>query len=172
MLNLLLLSVVIAGAQERMEQRWWRPDQLKVQYAGSIGFLSLGVGYHNKKQNLEGDFFYGYVPKQAGGVAAHMLTGKLTGQLLKPLCLRGYELRPLALGLSVTYSFGRQYFLLDPDPYPYSYYGFPTALHGGLFAGGQLSRVVRGKGIGLYYEIGTIDRELISWATNTRALPF
>lgn len=167
----LLLPVVFSAAQDRMVSHWWRPDQVKVQYAGGTGFLSLGAGYQNKKQSLEGDLFYGYVPKSVGGVTIHMVTGKVTGQVLRTLNLRGYELRPLDLGISLTYTFGPQYFLFDPEYYSYAYYGFPTALHSGLFAGGRLSRRVHSHNIGVYYEVGTTDRELISWAQNTRALP-
>ena len=39
------------------------PDHLMIQYAGGIGFMSIGAGYSNKNQKLEADFYYGYLPK-------------------------------------------------------------------------------------------------------------
>jgi len=41
-------------------------DYLKLQYAGEIGFMSLGIGHKfTKKYTLE--YFHGYVPPEIGG---------------------------------------------------------------------------------------------------------
>ena len=39
------------------------PDYVKLQFAGGIGLLSIGVGYSFFKEKLEVSYFYGYVPK-------------------------------------------------------------------------------------------------------------
>jgi hypothetical protein len=49
-------------------QKFLVPDEAILQYAGSIGYLSVGGGYKlfkNERGNL--DFLYGYVPASAGG---------------------------------------------------------------------------------------------------------
>ncbi len=52
------------------------PKDMVVQHAGSIGFMSVGIGYpvfKNKRGSL--DFNYGYVPESRGGTL-HILSGK------------------------------------------------------------------------------------------------
>ncbi|ANE52040.1 hypothetical protein [Flavisolibacter tropicus] len=164
----LLLGHLAVSAQK------WLPDHTKLQYAGGIGFLSVGVGYHNKKDKLQGDVFYGFTPASVGGLDIHALTVKGTWFPLKPINRKTWQLRPLSTGLQVNYTFGKQYFGFTPDNYPYDYYKFPTALHAGAFIGGQVNKQVssrRGiKRIGLYYELGTYDVELASYVRNRKAL--
>jgi hypothetical protein len=164
----LLVSWLAASAQN------WLPDHTKVQYAGGIGFLSVGVGYHTKKDKLQGDVYYGFTPESVGGLDIHALSVKGTWFPLKPLNRKTWQVRPLSAGLLVNYTFGKQYFGFSPDNYPYDYYNFPTALHLGAFIGGQVNKQVssrRGvKRIGLYYELGTYDVELASYVRNRRAL--
>lgn len=145
------------------------PHHVKTQFAGGIGFLSIGAGYENKIESLEGDIYYGYLPKNIGGVSIHSATAKLTWLPFKTIDLNWLQYNFLSTGILANYKFGEQYFLFDPDYYPYSYYGHPTALHIGFFIGGQLKKPVADrniKQIALYYELGTTDRELISLLTN------
>ena len=52
---ILLLSVpVFAGVDSLL------PDYLKIQYAGNIGFISLGTGYSFFSDKINMDVFYGY----------------------------------------------------------------------------------------------------------------
>jgi len=149
------------------------PDQLKLQFAGNIGFLSVGAGYVNKSGRLEGDFFYGYVPKSVGGLDIHTLTSKLSWHVLRSVGSERTEIKPLSLGILVSYTFGKQYFGFKPDNYPYNYYRQPTSLHVGTLLGGQVNRL-RKKGsissIGLYYELVTMDTEVLSFVTNRKSI--
>src|SRR5688500_16583980 len=100
----------------------------------------------------------------------HSLTGKFTFYPLKEKKLKDFNWRPLSVGTLASYTFGKQFFLFAPENYPYDYYGFLTALHMGVFVGGQVSttfnkRSVRG--IALYYELGTNDKELLSYFGNS-----
>lgn len=38
---------------------WYEPDYAKIQFAGSIGFLSTGFGYHCFKDKLYSELPYG-----------------------------------------------------------------------------------------------------------------
>jgi hypothetical protein len=169
---LLICSTLFsATAQDSSRRSKFLPEYVKVQFAGGIGFLSVGTGYNNKKEKLEGDLWYGYVPQSVGGVEIHSLSAKVTWHPVKKKEWRSYELRPLSLGALASYTFGKQYFLFSPKNYPYSYYNFPTALHGGVFIGGRLDRKLSsGKKLGIYYELGTNDRELVSYGTNLDAI--
>jgi hypothetical protein len=171
LLILLALSVQDLHAQDTA-RHWLWPDHYKLQFAGGIGFFSVGAGYENKKQWLEGDLFYGYVPGSVGGVSIHALTGKVSVFPL-PVLGNSVQVKPLAIGLMLSYSFGKQYFGFTPSNYPYDYYGFPTSFHAGAFLGGQINKIVKGtklKQVGLYYEVITFDKEFISYLNNRNAL--
>ena len=150
------------------------PDHIKVQYAGGIGFISIGVGYSTKNQKLEGDLSYGYLPKSVGGIRIHSISGKVTWIPIHPVSVKKYQAEPLITGLVVNYSFGKQYFSFDPPYYPYNYYSFPTAIHSALFLGSRIGHdfpthafVQR---ISVYYEILSFDREIISLVSNPKSL--
>ena len=150
------------------------PDNIKLQYAGGMGFISIGAGYTTKNQKLEGDLYYGYLPESVGGVSIHSISGKITWIPIHPVSIKKYQVEPLMTGLIVNYNFGKQYFSFDPPYYPYRYYSFPTAIHSALFLGSRIgynfptqSFVKR---ISLYYEILSFDREIISFVSNTKSL--
>ena len=150
------------------------PDHIKIQYAGATGFMAIGAGYSNKKEKLEGDLYYGYLPKSIGGVRIHSISAKVTWIPIHSVRIKKYQLVPLMTGLVANYSFGKQYFSFDPPNYPYRYYSFPTAIHSALFLGSRIgfnfpaNTVVRR--LSLYYEILSYDREIISFVSNTKSL--
>jgi len=150
------------------------PDHIKIQYAGGMGFISIGAGYSTKNQKLEGDLYYGYLPKSIGGIRIHSISGKVTWIPIHSVSIKKYQVEPLMTGLIVNYSFGKQYFSFDPPYYPYRYYSFPTAIHSALFLGSRIgynfptqSYVKR---ISVYYEILSFDREILSFVSNTKSL--
>ena len=173
LLTILLFTALspVWAQEDSTQRRTLLPDHIKVQFAGGIGFISAGAGWVNKREKLEGDLWYGHVPRSVGGVEIHALSVKVTWHPVKKKEWKSYELRPLSLGALVSYTFGKQYFLFSPKNYPYSYYNFPTAMHGGAFIGGRMDRKLPGgKKLGIYYELGTNDREFASWGTNLKAI--
>ena len=171
-----VLILLTAKGQEKEVKNKALPDHIKLQYAGSIGFLSLGAGYETGNKKFEFDLYYGYVPESVGGVEIHTLTGKTTFLPFKESTNKTVTINPLTLGAYVAYTFGDQYFLFAPEKYPLSYYDYPTALHVGGFIGGRITKHAKKKQlfsrIGLYYEIGTTDKEFISYYHNREALKF
>jgi hypothetical protein len=168
-----MLNVIPTNAQDSYRSKWL-PDHAKLQFAGGIGFLSIGAGYKTKKDKLHGDLYYGYTPKSVGGLHIHALTAKGTWFPFKNIELKTIQIRPFTAGLLVNYTFGKQYFGFTPENYPFDYYDFPTAFHVGGFIGGQVNKEIRNpwgiKRIGLYYELGTYDVEVLSYARNPNAL--
>ena len=150
------------------------PDNIKLQYAGGMGFISIGAGYTTKNQKLEGDLYYGYLPESVGGVSIHSISGKITWIPIHPVSIKKYQVEPLMTGLIVNYSFGKQYYSFDPPYYPYRYYSFPTAIHSALFLGSRIGHnfptnaFVRQ--LSFYYEILSFDREIISLVSNPKSL--
>jgi len=140
------------------------PHHAKLQYAGSIGFLSVGVGYEFAGKKLHTDVYYGYVPESIGGINIHSVTGKLTW-LPVSVERNNYTLHLLTTGFLANYAFGKQY---DFSQEAFEYYGFPTAAHIGLFVGGGLTR----NKLGLYYELGSTDRDIVSFVNNVKGIRF
>lgn len=174
-INLVLFFVLLCHsslhAQKYKSKSLW-PDHAKLQYAGGIGFFSIGAGYTNKNQWLEGDLFYGYVPKSVGSVTTHILTAKASFFPFHPIG-NVLQLKPLSIGLFANYTFGKQYFGFTPENYPLSYYSRPTAFRAAAFAGQQLNKKLKGKcikSIGIYYEVITYDTELLSYINNKETL--
>jgi hypothetical protein len=170
-----LLSVLSTTAQKDSFLSGLLPHHAKLQYAGSIGFLSFGVGYQIKKDKLHADIIYGYTPESVGGLDIHAVTAKATWFPVKDKIWKNdIHIRPLSTGVLVNYTFGKQYFGFNPDNYPYDYYKFPTAFHVGAFVGGQVNKKINNKTfikrVGLYYELGTLDTEVISFIRSHKAL--
>ena len=158
------------AAQEKNKIPGIVPDHLNLQFAGAIGFLSAGFGYETKNHRFQGDFFYGYVPESVGGIEIHSITAKMTFAAVTRQLRRSQDLRAdwLTIGIHANYVFGKQYFLFDPERYPFNYYGFPTAAHVGLSVGGA----VYYRKLGLYYELGTTDKYIMSYIQNSGSLFF
>ncbi|MFC0774696.1 hypothetical protein [Terrimonas alba] len=164
-----LLFTVCAQAQSAKPRAGIVPHHVKVQYAGSIGFISAGAGYEfGKKKKLQGDLFYGYVPESVGGVNIHSITAKLTWLPVSKSLKNDLKLDLLTAGILVNYSFGRRYHLFSRTKYSFVYYGFPTAAHTAVFVGGAITK----NKFGVYYEFGTTDRDLVSFASNPKAIGF
>ncbi len=150
------------------------PHHVKLQYSGGIGLVSAGVGYSNKNKKLEADIMYGHVPAGSTGVGIHSATVKLQWIPLRTLQAGNFFLKPLVTGVLVNHSFGDQYFGFKPENYPYNYYKFPTAFNAALLLGSQAGILFPGgktfKGLSLYYELLSFDRELVSLVNNTNSI--
>jgi hypothetical protein len=157
-----------AGGRDR---HWAVPDQAKLQLAGNVGFLSPGVGYSWFGTRLEADLFFGWVPRSIGGESIVSVTGKLT---FAPWRLRpgsGWSLRPLTAALQLTYTFGHEYFLRQPEHYPHGYYSAATALRSAVAVGASAGRRQWGLDeVGVYAELVAVDAMLGFWIANPSAL--
>ena len=106
-----------------------------------------------------------------GGVEVHTLAWKNSFVPFNLRIGRSYVLSPLVLGLGVQIAVGGRAFLGTPERYPDDYYTWPTALHFAPFWGMKVHRNLsllgdRIKGFSLYWELGTLDRYLIQWASS------
>jgi len=160
---ILTLSVA-TQAQSEKKKTGIVPHHIKLQFAGSIGFISVGTGYEFAKKKLQGDFYYGYVPEKIGGINIHSITAKLTW-LPVSIQKKDFKFDLLTTGVLANYVFGKQYHLSRAS---LAYYRFPTGAHFALFAGGGITK----NKFGLYYELGATDRDLISFASNLKGIKF
>ena len=149
------------------------PSDAIAQYAGSIGFASLGAGYSLGKGNFETDILLGYVPKSIGG--NHIWTAAVRANWLPWRIKTGKHtsIIPLTTGLMIGHTFGNKYFILQPDYYPKKYYTFSTAVHLYYQIGGRFQlELLDGKlpDMALYYELNSSAEATFSLAQNRRAL--
>ncbi len=79
-LRLALLFLLIASSHVYAEENYsWPPDQFVLQYAGEIGFLSVGVNEKYWKNTLNHELLFGYVPQQlAGQRSIYTIANKLS----------------------------------------------------------------------------------------------
>ena len=83
----------------------------------------------------------------------------------------------LTLGISLSYTFGEDYFFLAPkEQYPKHYYDYSSAMRIGIFAGGRVKKLLPAnksiKEIALYYEFGTYDLMIHNYYYNVGTVPF
>jgi hypothetical protein len=110
-------------------QQFLVPDELILQHAGSIGYVSVGAGYKlfkNERGNL--DILYGYVPASKGG-ELHIITTKFA---YKPFVIQVNKLGriyPFNPGLFVTYTAHSDLqFKFSKDNWPKGYYYWSEAI--------------------------------------------
>ena len=154
------------------------PKNIVVQHAGSIGFMSIGMGYpvfKNQRGSL--DFNYGYVPESRGGTL-HILSGKFAYRPWKIKIKDGINLFPINPGVFLTYHFGKQFdFYWDKDTYEEGYYWWSTALRPHISFSTeieldalQIFKTSDIKRMSLYAEVNTNDLYLTSYYKNAGAV--
>lgn len=155
--------------------KWYVPDFVTAQYAGSIGVVSAGVGYEILKHKANADLLFGYVPSSlAGERPLRTVTLKFTAEPTKIRLSKRTDIHPLTIGTYFSYTFGREFSSDLPSWYPTGYYWWSEAVRVNLFIGGNVrmasNRIKSGSRITAYYEIGTNEIKLVSYAQNKSAL--
>jgi len=152
-----------------------RPDEVGIQYSGSIGYMSIGVGYNLLKEKTLLSFHYGYVPEDKGG-ELHIAAVKFQ---YKPFTIHISDkviFHPVNPTVFASYTFGKQFGLkFDRDQYAKGYYFWSPALREHLafssefkILGDKSSKI---KAISLYTEANTNDLYMISWFENRTTTP-
>jgi hypothetical protein len=172
----IFILIILGGTSVSGQQRkhWTSPDHLTLQFAGSIGYLSGGVGYNIFKGNARTSFHFGHVPKSVGG-PLNIFAGKL---IFVP---RSYKLserttvNPFDAGIMVSYHLGDDFRSTWPEHrYPEHYYWWQTSfrLHLNLESSItlKLNEHTTFKAITGYLELNTNDLYLVSIFQNHRAL--
>ena len=149
------------------------PNQFTLQYAGSIGVISYGIGWHyGKHKNWETELLVGHVPKYNSSNAKATFTAK---QRYIPWHVdlgSRWQLQPLTTGLTFNSIFGEDFWANQPSRYPKKYYGFSTKVRFNVFVGSRMYYNIAHsdrhylRGIGFYYELGTSELYAISALPN------
>ena len=179
--GILVSGVFCSRAQTRHDEKLekyktiWSsliPSYNKLQYAGSMGLLSFGIGWdYGKKNQWETDLFIGYLPK-FDGKEGHVIFTLKENYIpwKKPLGKERWLLEPFTVSLYINKILGDEFLDKEPDRYPDHYYGVATNLRFNLAFGQRINFKIKPVGlsnqIGFFYEFTTNDLYVISYFTN------
>ncbi|TWV15253.1 hypothetical protein FQ707_02800 [Bacteroidaceae bacterium HV4-6-C5C] len=164
----------------RYRKRWESliPTHIKLQYAGNMGFLSMGMGWDYGKHNQwETDVFFGMIPKYQSKRTKLTFTVK---QNYMPWSLplgKDLYVEPLTCGIYFNTVFGNEFWVKEPERYPKGYYGFSSKIRTHIFLGQRLTCNVNpekrflAKAVTVFYEISTCDLYMVSAFTNKYLKP-
>lgn len=153
-LLLLFVQVVFAEAETTYH--------LKSQYAGEIGYISVGGGA-KFKDYISVDVLYGVVPDSMNTEKIETIAIKNHYDLTK-FELNHTRINPY-LGLSVFHVLGKKYKTSQDEKYPNNYYP-EASVRGYFFWGLELEPSFSGKN-SFYYEMGINDIWLVNYYNNS-----
>jgi len=142
--------------------KWYQPDVLKVQYAGGIGFISVGVGKQYCRNRIQSTIFYGYVPSFKSEAPIHTIAQNNMFLFREHHLSSQLSLIPFAgFGESITVTLNdNRTFIKKPSQYPDNYYP-PNAIRIGIFTGVVLKKYFTHSSLtGIDFTIGTITNDL------------
>lgn len=161
--------------RQRVATNWMRivPNQFTLQYAGSIGAASVGIGWHyGRARHWETEMLVGFVPRYHARHAHYTFTLK---ERYVPWHVRlssRWTLQPLTAGLFFSTISGGEFWRREPDKYPKRYYGFSSKVRTNVFLGERIRYAVPSRrrvfhsAISAYYELSSCDLYIVSKATN------
>lgn len=157
----------------RRMERWQRliPSHYKLQYAGSIGAGSIGVGWtYGKKDQWESDLIFGFLPKFESEHNKLVLTLK---ESYLPWRIRikqsDWVVQPLSCSLFLSSVLNSKFWVREPDRYPKGYYGFSTRIRANLSLGQRIMYDIPDvsnwwvQDIAVYYELSACDTDLCTF---------
>lgn len=161
--------------RQRLMKRWKRliPTQASLQYAGSIGLMSAGWGWHyGKGQHWETDMLIGVVPRYHTEKFHTTFTIKQRYVPWHCMVSHRWTIEPLTAGVFFNTISGDDFWHSLPDKYPKHYYGFSTKVRANIFLGQRLryniprSKRLAHQAVSFYYELSSCDLYIVSKATN------
>lgn len=157
-LCLLFSAMGDLSAQEAYKRKWYAPGYYKIQYAGNIGFMSIGLGYSWWRERVQSTFIYGYVPETEGNATIHTFTIKNDFRVYQFLIADKHYLQP-TLGFSLSLEPGENSYLRVPDRYPEGYYSsnsFYACINAGLKTNFKFKEERYFSSIDIYVEMNTL----------------
>jgi len=153
-----------------------KPDQVNLQYAGSIGYFSGGIGYNLFNEKAALSFHYGYVPKNKGGWMS-IFTAKFEYKPFEIKIKDKLRIHPLNPVFFPSYTSGDNFdYQFKTSQYRKGYYFWSSALRLHLGAGTEVKiltpKTAAFKSLSIYAEANTNDLYAISWFQNRTSTPF
>jgi hypothetical protein len=153
------------------------PEFAKVQYAGNMGFISLGGGWdYGVNKHWETDIFVGFLPHYSTSKNKITLTLKQNYIPWHIDVSRRFMVEPLTTGMYINSIWGRDFWVSEPDKYPNGYYAFSSKIRFNAFLGQRITykfspqrEII--KSISLFYEVSSNDLYIISAFNNSYLKP-
>lgn len=149
------------------------PTYSKVQYAGGMGLVNVGVGWsYGKNKQWETDAFLGFIPHYSSDKSKITMTLKQNFIPWKKPLNSSFTIEPLTCSLYFNTVFSDEFWTQEPDRYPTGYYGFSTRIRTHISVGQRLSFLIPDKkrffsrSVTAFYEISTCDLYVVSAFTN------
>lgn len=166
-------SQVDSLLKERYKLAWNRliPTQVKWQYAGDMGTMSLGPGWdYGRHRQWETNFFIGYLSASGSSPLHITATLKQTYTPIKIGIGHNIDIHPITGGVYMCKVFGQYFWSKLPDRYPRNYYFWVLNTRFNVFLGQSVTfnspRLLKGDSFSIFYELNTNDLYLISAAGN------
>lgn len=154
------------------------PHYVKLQYAGSMGFMSLGGGYdYGVNKQWETDVFVGFLPHYSTSKNKITLTVKQNYIPWKVHLSERFMIEPATTGLYVNTIFDDEFWISEPDKYPNGYYSFSTRIRFNAFIGQRITYNFKQgkdktcKAATFFYEVSTNDVYVLSAFNNSYLKP-
>jgi len=147
--------------QDTLQRKWYVPRAAKVQYAGNIGYFSIGATYYLVNDWYQLSLMYGMAEYPGKERTLNTVAFKNTF-LLKKYQFKNFVISPIA-GLSINFGSTHNTFRRLPDYYPDKYY-FQNKVHFAPFVGAMIYHPLPFKtikGIDFYSEVATMDNYLL-----------
>jgi hypothetical protein len=166
-----VLAIITAKGQER---KWFEPDFVGVQYAGSIGYISGMAGYRVFKEKARWSFHMGHVPQAQGG-PLNIFASKLLFVPKRYTLSDRVIANPFDAGLMISYHLGSDFRSKWPEHrYPENYYWWQTSFRIHALLQSSLTIQLRHhtvfKSTTFYIEANTNELYLVSYIQNSKGL--
>jgi len=165
---------------EKYRSQWDKliPTHQKIQYAGGMGLISLGVGWdYGKNDQWETDVFLGFLPKYSTKENKITFTVKQNFIPWDNRINKLFSYEPLACGLYINTIFNGDFWVSEPDKYPNGYYSFSTKMRFNIFLGQRITlhlppdKRFFSRSVTAFYEISSNDLYLVSAFGNSSLKP-
>jgi len=178
--TVLIITDTIKPNGEKNYRAGWAillPEYAKLQYAGSMGFLSLGGGWdYGKEKHWETDLFIGFLPHYSTSKNKITFTLKQNYIPWKLDAGSKFVIEPLTTGLYLNTIWGRDFWVKELEKYPNSYYAFSSKIRINVFVGQRITYKFKEnrdiiKSATFFYEVSTNDLYLLSAVNNAYLKP-
>lgn len=154
-------SNIKLNEDNRIKRKWYLPRDAKIQYAGNIGFMSLGVSYYLAKDWYRLSLMYGMAYGHSEAKTLNTVALKNTF-LIKKFHFKDFIIAPTA-GFSINIGSTHNTYRKLPEHFPDDYY-FQNKIHFAPFFGALIYHPLpfkTVKGMDFYFEMGTMDNYLL-----------
>lgn len=174
-----ILFTLLLSTMSFAQSKFWKsiiPDQVGLQYAGSIGFISADAGYGLFNEKAALNFNVGYIPESLGGELT-IISVKFQYKPFNIPIGDKISIQPFNPVFFPSYTLGQNFdFKFEKPKYQEGYYFWSSALRIHLGASTEVKILnkpaAKIKALSLYAEANTNDLYALSWFKNRTYTPF